>query len=417
MKKIKTEYRRSLRNNRMILSFDEEFDEVRKEYRSEFKMLESNDIPGLLKLRVSAGQEERMLEYDITSKQSLSRILELRQIGAGEIKTILIRLAKIIGEIEKYLLSDRGICLEPEYVYADPETLEMGLCYIPGWERDFCTELTKLLSMLLSKIDHRDREGVVFAYTLYQESLKENYIIDDLIRLIHRDGLEKEEIKRQREEEEEEKECGKEAEEISALKKEGFSIKKLFAKRSREESEKSEAAKKESGEKALWEKAAREKDREEFFYFNGMEAAALREENEWKDYFSLSKAGEETKEEAEDKEGKVLHTHTVLLSEQGKEKEAEHRLRSLEKNMEDIELGYFPFVIGKQERVCDYVLHLEEVSRLHLRLDRDGEDFVATDLNSLNGTKIGGRLLENEESAVIRKGDIIEIAGLKYLFS
>ena len=154
---------------------------------------------------------------------------------------------------------------------------------------------------------------------------------------------------------------------------------------------------------------------EPFAYFDRPEAR-LREEKEWKEYFTPSRFGEEAKAETADTEGRVLHTHTVLLSKEMKA-EAKHSLRSLDRSREDIALGYFPFVIGKQERVCDYVLHSEEVSRLHLRLDQDGEDCVVTDLNSLNGTKIGGRLLENEESAVIRTGDILEIAGIKYLFS
>lgn len=417
MKKIRTEYRRSPKNNRMILSFDEGFDEIRETYRFEFRMLETNHIPGLLRLRIGPGKEERRLEYDITSKQSLSRILELRQVGIEEIRRILVGFAKIIGEMGKYLLSDRGICLEPEYIYADPESLELSLCYIPGWDRDFCTELPKLLSQLLSKIDHRDREDVVLAYGLYQESLKENYIIDDLIRMINRDALEKEERRRQ-EKESGEPGPGEEDEVLPASRRESFSIRSLFARRPREEREQTKDSKKERGEREGEEKNARTEEvwePEPFAYFDKPEAR-LREEKEWKEYFTPSRFGEEAKAETADTEGRVLHTHTVLLSEEMKAK-AKHSLRSLDRSREDIALGYFPFVIGKQERVCDYVLHSEEVSRLHLRLDQDGEDCVVTDLNSLNGTKIGGRLLENEESAVIRAGDILEIAGIKYLFS
>ena len=41
---------------------------------------------------------------------------------------------------------------------------------------------------------------------------------------------------------------------------------------------------------------------------------------------------------------------------------------------EDIELSYLPFIIGKQERVCDYVLNIDGVSRMHLKFfEKDNE--------------------------------------------
>ena len=40
------------------------------------------------------------------------------------------------------------------------------------------------MQLLLKRIDHRDRECVVLAYGLYQESLKENSGIEDLMALI-----------------------------------------------------------------------------------------------------------------------------------------------------------------------------------------------------------------------------------------
>ena len=57
--------------------------------------------------------------------------------------------------------------------------------------------------------------------------------------------------------------------------------------------------------------------------------------------------------------------------------------------MEDILIPYFPFIIGKHEELVDYVLNRSTVSRLHVRIDREGEEYRITDLNSTNGTMVG----------------------------
>lgn len=61
------------------------------------------------------------------------------------------------------------------------------LCLIPGRQGIFPEEMTALLQYLLGKVNHQDKECVVMAYGLYQESLKENYGMGDLLRLTGRD--------------------------------------------------------------------------------------------------------------------------------------------------------------------------------------------------------------------------------------
>lgn len=86
------------------------------------------------------------------------------------------------------------------------------------------------------------------------------------------------------------------------------------------------------------------------------------------------------------------------------------RLEPREEKMGDILIPYFPFIIGKHEELVDYVLNRSTVSRLHVRIDREGEEYRITDLNSTNGTMVGGRLLEANETAGICTGDEICIA-------
>ena len=103
---------------------------------------------------------------------------------------------------------------------------------------------------------------------------------------------------------------------------------------------------------------------------------------------------------------------TVLLWNQSEEKP----VRSLvsRDGEGDIVLSYYPFIIGKQEGLCDYVLDKSTVSRLHVRIDETEEGYRVTDLNSTNGTFVNGRPLDANGTALIQPGDEIGVADLRF---
>ena len=56
------------------------------------------------------------------------------------------------------------------------------------------------------------------------------------------------------------------------------------------------------------------------------------------------------------------------------------------------------------------------VSRLHLRVDKREGVYIITDLNSTNGTSVGGYKLQANETVSIQNRDVITVADLKYYF-
>ena len=107
---------------------------------------------------------------------------------------------------------------------------------------------------------------------------------------------------------------------------------------------------------------------------------------------------------------------TVLLSERPAEGEEVRRLSALNGSDEDIVISYFPFVIGKHKDLADYVLLKDTVSRFHIRLDENNGRYTVTDLNSTNGTRVRGRLLEANETTQLEPGDQIFMADCGYVF-
>lgn len=111
----------------------------------------------------------------------------------------------------------------------------------------------------------------------------------------------------------------------------------------------------------------------------------------------------------------VGHQGTSLLADFSK-KNNDHILRALDAGEEDIPIAYYPFIIGKQENLVDYILNKDTVSRLHIRIDRIDGQYQVHDLNSTNGTMVRGRLLDNNESTEIREGDELSIAQYRFRF-
>ena len=93
------------------------------------------------------------------------------------------------------------------------------------------------------------------------------------------------------------------------------------------------------------------------------------------------------------------------------------RLIPLNKELPEILLDHFPFVIGKNKKMSDFILRDERVSRMHLRFHKEGEQYFMTDLNSANGTKLGEYLLNANETVSIQPGQELAIAGIGYVFA
>ncbi len=176
---MKVQYKREMRHNYLILNAMEENLES-----FEIRMLTCNSIEGILHFRVKRGETCHQYYYEITSKQPLSRLLELKEIRREELGKLITGIGIALNHMEEYLLQESNVLLEPEYIYIEPDTYQVWLCYVPGYQGDFPASMGKLLHFLLKKADHQDNDTVVLAYRLYQESQKDYFGIQDLLRAV-----------------------------------------------------------------------------------------------------------------------------------------------------------------------------------------------------------------------------------------
>ncbi|WP_367566352.1 DUF6382 domain-containing protein [Lacrimispora sp.] len=446
---MKITYRREMKHNYLIIEPENTgYDGY------EIYMMEENRIEGLLGFQMKQIDGRRYYYYEITSKQPLNRVLEYHSLGEEELKKLINKTAQILERMEAYLLQEKQILLEPEYIYVNPETFEIYLCLVPGRQGGFPKEMSGLLRYLLGKVNHQDKECVVMAYGLYQESLKENYGIRDLMEIVGRNGV---------------KEENQEGEEgsFSDSGKAGETPNLLASYFSAEEAEGEDHSLHENKKESLWGPGmaavaaltAAAGIAAVLWLIFGMggilrfwygsagagvltalvilfkarkEPGIFKEENSGKkepsrrpereDYDWRMTFEEESKEKEKEKEPKPEEVRrettlqTVLLTDRT-EDETIRYLRATTPDMEDIGITYIPYLIGKQEGLVDYVLSSETISRIHARIDREGEEYRISDLNSTNGTCVNGRLLETNETVALKKGDEVLIADFAFIFT
>ena len=65
--------------------------------------------------------------------------------------------------------------------------------------------------------------------------------------------------------------------------------------------------------------------------------------------------------------------------------------------------------VGRHGQQADHVLNIEQVSRIHLRLQVEDNKLFVTDLGSFNGTQVNGAALEKDKSNELKNNDELNI--------
>ena len=332
-----------------------------------------------------------------------------------------------------------------------------------GGAGDFPEKLSHLLEYLLGKVDYQDHGAVVLAYGLYRESLKENYGIEDLLEFLASGEYQEEKNKRiletdlaeQPEENmfeirRQEREVishpsDQESQTIPSSFRKGFRYWKQIAAvvcllavtpvfvwglmgmeffiRYGVVIEIAEAV---LAAAYLWRQKEGSEDDDKKTGNGQRKKKEPEEQMEEIPPWEMVFYEEPERKQEEIPRGRTVQTslhaeqvdlepQTVLLTESDRPP-SKHVLSSQNPSQPDIPVPYYPFLIGKQTNLADYVLEHETISRLHVRIDETEDGYKITDLNSTNGTRVEGQLLEANETVPLLPGMEIEIADLRYRF-
>lgn len=330
-------------------------DEVMTEnYR--FRMLTRNEIEGLLSVSERMINAEGYLYYDITSKQSINLLFENRAMKKAEIRKLFERIQSTFEDLEKYMLRENGLVLDPEFIYMDMDSGEYYFRYSPF--EDCIDTGRELSSFLIDHVDNDDIDAVETVYKMAEAVNDMNFKWKDVVTWFSEDEE-------------------PENEEDSLIK----------AGPEKETEEKRIKPKK----KSLWER---------FLCW-------LRQDDK-EDSFEEDLSFSDSERENADSDATVYISRVSC---------SEHKLYGLGRNNKyRIDLSQAPITVGKLAENVDLVINDSSISRIHARFVKSGSRYRLQDLNSTNGTYKNGVRLSPNETVTIEPGDEVGLGQLKFIY-
>ncbi len=360
---MKLEFKRELDHNYLVLE-EEQADPIKG---FEVYMLEENRIPGLLCCTMQGVNQQQRFYYEVTSRQSLDLLLERKRLSYMDLIHVLKGIQTAISGAREYLLDVNHLMLRPEYMYLNLDMDLPELCYFPYYEKPVREQFFELAEYLLGKLDRQDREGVELGYEIYKMASEENCSIEEILKL-----------------------QGKRTEESPGT---AGNIRLSWEEPQEPTSRKIAEPSKPYGTKkaSFWRRRKKESEQSLLLPERGglLSEEFSSEEPEW-----VAPRGE-----------------TSLLSE-GQERRLV--LYSPNPAVEPLPVSGEYFLIGKKRDAVDGYINHPTVSRIHARIEKREQGYFMTDLNSTNGTYLNARLLEPNETAQLRTGDVVRFADMEY---
>ena len=329
---------------------------------------------------------EAELWYDITGKQSLDVLLDDGQLTCELLCRILMGVYDAAEGLEGLLLRSEGLLLRPEYMFSDYGTEHIGICYDPENEIPVEQAFSQLMEYLLIKLDHEDPRAVELAYGIYEQSVKGGWNLSKI----------KDEIQ------------------LSYQSEEEYGEEKLILPKEQEEDQKQEQMIEELHRETANGRLLR------LFGILKVQKILCEKLEQWKVGIGCI-LGRGTKKEAEqtfvfepEQAEEPVSRPTVLLKELGKKADGILRYEGVGK-CENLVITGEEYIIGSDEGCAGYIPS-KTVSRRHARITRVDDIYFVEDLNSLNGTCVGGELLNYKTRVSLQKNEMIAFADQKFRF-
>lgn len=394
---------------------------------------------------------EKYLWYNITGKQALDAVLETETLSYDMLCNVLNGIYEAVQQLEGMLLPAQSILLSAESIFVDYRTRQISFCYYPGNPMPLPEAFRTFMEYLLTRLDHSDERAVKAAYDIYGQSSAGGVELKELKSLLLM-PYEKDEAKTEPEglddtEPEEPEAYATVGQKEQDGKRDASIWKQIFRGESTVQEllatvwEKIWKTTGAAAGRPAGERAGRPADERAGRMTGGTagrpagkiagraaggttgrpvgKAAASghkRRTGRWTiggNMKNMQKEPEAFVFEPEEEEHKSANP-TVLLA--GISQKPEGILRYEGTG------GYSDLVIEKENYVigsaaeCDGRIPSATVSRRHAKISKKGTVFFIEDLNSSNGTRVGGELLNYKTGMSLQKNEVVMFADEKFRF-
>lgn len=442
----------------------------------EVHMLEENQIHGFMKCirkRINGITE---YYYEITSRQPLSQICEGESLRNCDIRKILSSLYHALQQMDEYLLDGNKLVLDPALIYLDVESREAVFCYLPVYKKSIQDGFRALASYLLYHLNQSDTEAVLLVYEINRKVQEKNYALLEILQDNQEKSEEREKNVHQTsgtdakipEDRIPAKEAARTQE--SGIKREDEQRQQIKGRKAGKEWKKTKKSKKEERKEQRKEKKQGKRTQMltgiVYLVVMGITGIAA-----WMQLLTVTQAGgitflitaalayalssEKSKKENQGQKSKKetdikwklpenieeaipqepQEIKTVKINNQKDrvseaeeevgattllwkgEAEYEPHLTLISMNPRErnsVVLLKDSYVIGKLKSKADICLENEGISRIHAKIQKEGEEYYLYDMNSTNGTFLNGRRLGVNEKVPLHVSDEVAFAKLEY---
>lgn len=402
------------------------------------RMITGNRIEGLLPCQERHINGDMLLYYEITSKQSLKSLYEMKRVTPEQLNKLFMQLKMVEEGISRFLLNESNLVLKPEYIFADVETEEISFLYYPFETKE--NDMVSFLEFLADRIDSENSDAAEIVYKMLELAVKEQFVLDEVLQWFEDDHVyagkayeEKPENLLQEPEEEEELsiqesfENGEEKTERNCK----TAVVSMFLTAVSEcvfyyiyityqLSEKQQicifagfllagALFLVSGGYYLYKKIFKGQGGKGVISKNKSAGLRVPDKKDEEAYRDNNLICERVLEKVDQSYGNTVFIPWI--------ENRENKLYGIGKgNKNHIDLSKLPLTVGKLAGSVDMVIEEPSISRMHVKFFKEGNRIYMSDLNSTNGTFKNGLRLQPNDSEMLEPGDEIRLGKLKFIY-
>lgn len=432
---------RSLGRQSMRIS-ETEYSGEHSDFREQ--MLIHNRVEGILPFEIISENGQRIYEYSVMGMETLKSLCARKKLRAEELKTVFGELLKSVYHGHEFMLLEDDYVVTPETVYTDAAG-KTEVAYYSGYGKPLRGQLRALSEYMMDNIDYKDDDAVLMIYTFYMKTKEESCSIEDLMGIVNGTPRGREERHESREDRDSREIQNKTAEmQPPAVRREepryrsGEERAAAMAENAAFREIKPDAGDVRVSPADIFRAAPKgliitsllipaamililavliktgtvtnpvtgrpDVVKTLVCFGIGTILCVAAERLLWSRFAAAVRESCRSAAAAEDEA-------TLLLCSDGM---ARYPFSLVSDEYPAIAVAKTPFFVGKDPNTADYVLNKAGVSRYHVKIDKNGDAYVISDLGSTNGTYINGRKLDPYKPQAVRRGDEIRIAACTF---